>query len=101
MLRLKVDLNYGPVTSGVVGTRKLYDIWGNTVNVASHMESTGVSGKIHLPVHVSNIPPLSNYFKIVCRGKIPVKSKGVMDTACVIGQRFATILEDSNTRRIL
>lgn len=61
------------------------------------MESTGVSGKIHLPVHVSNISPLSDYFKIVCRGKIPVKSKGVMDTAFVIGQRFATIPEDSNT----
>lgn len=99
MLHLKVGLNCGPVTSGVVGTSKLlYDIWGDTVNVASRMESTGVTGRIHLPV--SCVPLLERYFEFERHGQIPVKGKGVMDTAFVIGRRrqfiFATIPEDSD-----
>ena len=99
MLHLKVGLNYGPVTSGVVGTSKLlYDIWGDTVNVASRMESTGVTGRIHLPA--SCVPLLERYFEFECHGQIPVKGKGVMDTVFVIGRRrqfiFATIPEDSD-----
>ena len=100
MLHLKVGLNYGPVTSGVVGTSKLlYDIWGDTVNVASRMESTGVTGRIHLPG--SCVPLLERYFEFERHGQIPVKGKGVMDTVFVIGKRrqfiFATIPEDSDT----
>ncbi len=42
-------VNHGPVIAGVVGAHKpQYDIWGNTVNVASRMESTGVMGRIHV-----------------------------------------------------
>lgn len=43
---LKMGINHGPITAGVIGARKPhYDIWGNTVNVASRMESTGKAGK--------------------------------------------------------
>uniref|UniRef100_A0A671X2L8 Adenylate cyclase type 7 n=1 Tax=Sparus aurata TaxID=8175 RepID=A0A671X2L8_SPAAU len=47
--RLRVGINHGPVIAGVIGARKpQYDIWGNTVNVASRMESTGELGKIQV-----------------------------------------------------
>ena len=42
-------MNYGDVTSGVIGTTKLYyDIWGDAVNIASRMETTGVNGRIQV-----------------------------------------------------
>ena len=45
-------MNHGPVIGGVIGARKPhYDIWGNTVNVASRMETTGVLGKIQVPIN--------------------------------------------------
>lgn len=49
-------INVGPVVAGVIGARRpQYDIWGNTVNVASRMDSTGVPGKIQ----VTNAPKLT------------------------------------------
>lgn len=46
---LKLGVNHGPITAGVIGARKPhYDIWGNTVNVASRMESTGKAGCIQV-----------------------------------------------------
>lgn len=47
-----VGLNIGPVVAGVIGARKpQYDIWGNTVNVASRMDSTGVPDRIQVHPH--------------------------------------------------
>ena len=48
-LVLRIGLNYGDITSGVIGTTKLYyDIWGDAVNIASRMESTGVEGRVQV-----------------------------------------------------
>lgn len=52
---LKLGINHGPITAGVIGARKPhYDIWGNTVNVASRMESTGKAGCIQV-IEMHNI----------------------------------------------
>ncbi|KAI8734833.1 adenylate cyclase [Biomphalaria glabrata] len=76
---LRVGINVGPVVAGVIGARKpQYDIWGNTVNVASRMESTGVLGKIQVTEEVYAV--LKNVFSFECRGKVPVKGKGDMIT---------------------
>ena len=95
--KLRVGISTGKVIAGVVGAQKpLYDIWGNTVNVASRMDYTGERGKIHLPEQTAfelmnkdsggEVLELDeNTFMdttVVCqyRGEIDVKGKGIMKT---------------------
>lgn len=78
--RLRVGINHGPVIAGVIGAQKpQYDIWGNTVNVASRMESTGVLGKIQVTEETSRILKTLGYM-CSCRGIINVKGKGELKT---------------------
>lgn len=57
-LQISLGINHGPVIAGVIGARKpQYDIWGNTVNVASRMESTGELGKIQVKAHLGKPVP--------------------------------------------
>ncbi|XP_041077373.1 adenylate cyclase type 2-like isoform X4 [Polyodon spathula] len=78
--RLRVGINYGPVIAGVIGARKpQYDIWGNTVNVSSRMESTGQLGKIQVTEETSNVLHKLGY-SCECRGLIKVKGKGELKT---------------------
>ncbi|XP_029001009.1 adenylate cyclase type 7 isoform X2 [Betta splendens] len=78
--RLRVGINHGPVIAGVIGARKpQYDIWGNTVNVASRMESTGELGKIQVTEETSSVLHILGY-SCECRGLINVKGKGELKT---------------------
>ncbi|XP_017284189.1 adenylate cyclase type 7 isoform X2 [Kryptolebias marmoratus] len=78
--RLRVGINYGPVIAGVIGARKpQYDIWGNTVNVASRMESTGELGKIQVTEETCAVLNRLGY-SCECRGLINVKGKGELKT---------------------
>ena len=76
---LNIGYNYGEVTAGVIGTTKLlYDIWGDTVNIASRMYSTGMKEKIQVPESAANL--LGDMMNFEYRGEISVKGKGVMKT---------------------
>jgi adenylate cyclase len=85
-VRLRIGLGAGHVAAGVVGTRRFfYDVWGDAVNVASRMESTGVEGKIQVPQVVHD--RLKDDFVFEERGEVVVKGKGVMRTWFLIGER--------------
>ncbi|XP_042247128.1 adenylate cyclase type 3-like isoform X1 [Thunnus maccoyii] len=83
---LRIGLNKGAVLAGVIGARKPhYDIWGNTVNVASRMESTGVMGNIQVVEDCYDI--LKDYgFRFIRRGPIFVKGKGELLTFFMKGK---------------
>ena len=82
--QLKVGFNYGPVTSGVVGSRKmLYDIWGDTVNVASRMNTTGHVGKIHMPETCLEKLRADFNVRFERYKEVIVKGKGAMRTVFV------------------
>ncbi len=78
-LQIRIGVNSGPVVAGVIGMHKFtYDLWGNTVNVASRMESTGIPGRIH--VSPSTARHLGNHFNLEARGTVAVKGIGDVDT---------------------
>lgn len=77
---LKMGINHGPITAGVIGARKPhYDIWGNTVNVASRMESTGKADAIQVTEETCQILQQFDY-TFEQRGLVAVKGKGQLLT---------------------
>ncbi|RVE43984.1 hypothetical protein evm_011368 [Chilo suppressalis] len=78
--RIRIGINIGPVVAGVIGARKpQYDIWGNAVNVASRMDSTGLLDHIQVTQEVYDILAARGY-SLRCRGTVDVKGKGNMVT---------------------
>ncbi|GAB4303702.1 MAG: adenylate/guanylate cyclase domain-containing protein [Oscillatoriaceae cyanobacterium] len=76
---LRIGINTGPAVAGVIGTKKfIYDLWGDTVNVASRMESQGEPGKIQ--VTAATYERLKSKYILEKRGTISVKGKGEMIT---------------------
>ncbi|XP_063037615.1 LOW QUALITY PROTEIN: adenylate cyclase type 3-like [Melospiza melodia melodia] len=97
---LRIGMNKGAVLAGVIGARKPhYDIWGNTVNVASRMESTGVMGNIQVVEETQQI--LKDYgFRFVRRGAVYVKGKGELLTFFLKGREKPAPLLGATTTTI-
>ena len=85
-LSIRIGINSGSVVAGVIGQKKfIYDLWGDTVNVAARMESTGVAGRIHLSEATSVL--LRDEFELEPRGQIEIRGKGMMTTYMLVGPR--------------
>ena len=77
---MRVGIHTGPIVAGIVGVRKFqYDIWGDTVNTASRMESNGEIGKVNISQTTYELLKADHEFAFESRGKIEAKGKGELD----------------------
>jgi adenylate cyclase len=89
-LKARIGIHTGPVIAGVIGVRKLmYDVWGDTVNTASRMETFGAADRIHVSAEMRNV--LGSTYLFESRGKIDIKGKGMMETYFLIGHRNSVL----------
>jgi len=85
-IRFRIGIHWGPLVAGVLGSKKfIYDVWGDTVNLASRMESLGVPGRVQVTHAV--MERLIGTFEFEARGLIDVKGKGPTPTYLLVANR--------------
>jgi adenylate cyclase len=95
-IRFRIGLQTGPLVAGVIGEKRfLYDVWGDTVNTASRLESHGIPGAIQVSAEVAE--RLQGRFLLRRRGEVEIKGKGLMETYFLEGEA----VQSRNTDQIV